>query len=119
MADPIYFSPLRTPLVDARTGLMAREWYLFFQALWLRTGGVSGPSNEDLLQGQSEGLQSGDLFGLVQRGDQDNAQAPVTPSLVPENDLEALTGRLSAAEALLAAVQQQLQDIKLAINTGA
>lgn len=49
MADPIYFAPLRVPLVDTRTGLMSREWYLFFQALWLRTGGVVAPDYQDVL----------------------------------------------------------------------
>lgn len=48
MSDPIFFAPLRVPIVDARTGLMSREWYLFFQAMYLRVGGVSAPNNEDL-----------------------------------------------------------------------
>lgn len=47
MGAPIFFAPLRTPLVDARTGLMAREWYLFFQALWMRTGGATAPNSDD------------------------------------------------------------------------
>jgi hypothetical protein len=49
MPDPIYFAPLRVPLVDPRTGLMAREWYLFFQALWLRTGGTEAPTPDGTL----------------------------------------------------------------------
>ena len=32
------------PLIDPRTGLIAREWYRFMIALWDRTGGAAGPS---------------------------------------------------------------------------
>jgi len=34
--------PLRIPLVDPRTGLLAREWAAFFRTVFTRTGGVSG-----------------------------------------------------------------------------
>lgn len=48
MSDPIFFAPLRVPLVDPRTGLISREWYLFLQAIFLRIGGTTALSNEDL-----------------------------------------------------------------------
>jgi hypothetical protein len=48
MTDPIFFAPLRVPVIDSRTGLMSREWYLFFQAMYLRVGGTSAPTNDDL-----------------------------------------------------------------------
>lgn len=48
MSDAIFFAPLRVPVVDVRTGLMNREWYLFFQAMFLRIGGTSAPSTDDL-----------------------------------------------------------------------
>lgn len=47
MSD-IFFAPLKVPLTDTRTGLMSREWYLFFQALFLRVGGSQGSSTDDL-----------------------------------------------------------------------
>ena len=31
----------RVPFIDERTGLMAREWYRFFQTLFVNTGGAS------------------------------------------------------------------------------
>lgn len=61
MADNIYFAPLRTPLIDERTGLMAREWYLFFQALWRRSGGTQGQSNDDLLQSIGMGIGAAEV----------------------------------------------------------
>lgn len=48
MSDPIFFAPLRVPLTDARTGLMSREWYLFFQAMFLRIGGTQSFTPDDL-----------------------------------------------------------------------
>lgn len=48
MSEPIFFAPLRVPVIDSRTGLMSREWYLFFQAMYLRVGGTTAPTNDDL-----------------------------------------------------------------------
>jgi hypothetical protein len=48
MSDPIFFAPLRVPVIDSRTGLMAREWYLFFQAMFLRIGGTQSFTPDDL-----------------------------------------------------------------------
>lgn len=48
MTDPIFFAPLRVPVIDERTGLMAREWYLFFQAMFLRIGGIQAFSPDEL-----------------------------------------------------------------------
>jgi hypothetical protein len=65
MAEPIFFAPLRVPLIDQRTGLMAREWYLFFQALWLRTGGATAPNTDDLLQNPSDSVGTPDILALL------------------------------------------------------
>lgn len=48
MSDAIFFAPLRVPVVDERTGLMSREWILFFQAMFLRVGGTQAFNPEDL-----------------------------------------------------------------------
>ncbi len=65
MPDPVFFAPLRVPLIDQRTGLMSREWYLFFQALWIRTGGATAPSIDDLLQNSAEGIGNADTLALL------------------------------------------------------
>jgi hypothetical protein len=65
MGDALYFAPLRTPLTDSRTGLMSREWYLFFQALWLRTGGVTGMDELLLSQPGADGLNASDLVPSI------------------------------------------------------
>ena len=40
----------RVPFIDARTGLMSREWYRFFQNLFVLTGSGSNPTSLDELQ---------------------------------------------------------------------
>jgi hypothetical protein len=47
-AQPIFFAPLRVPITDPNTGLISREWYLFFQAMYLRVGGAQAPTPDDL-----------------------------------------------------------------------
>lgn len=48
MSDTIFFAPLRVPVVDVRTGLMSREWILFFQSIYLRIGGAQAFSPDEL-----------------------------------------------------------------------
>lgn len=48
MSDPIFFAPLRVPVIDERTGLMSHDWIRFFQAMYLRIGGIQALSAEDL-----------------------------------------------------------------------
>lgn len=76
MSDPIYFAPIRTPLVDDKTGLMRREWYLFFQALWLRSGGADGGSNTDVLVSISQGLGAAEVQAGVDSVASDVGQLP-------------------------------------------
>lgn len=50
MTDPLKFIPPRVPLLDSRTGLISREWYLFFQGVFDRIGGSNGQSIPDVIQ---------------------------------------------------------------------
>lgn len=77
MADPVSFAPYKTPVIDPRTsGLISREWFLFFQALWNRTGGGSAPSSDDLLVNLSTGIGIGEVDADVDRTQQDLGQVP-------------------------------------------
>lgn len=44
---PIFFAPLKVPVTDPQTGLMSRDWYLFFQAMFLRVGGAQAFTPDD------------------------------------------------------------------------
>jgi hypothetical protein len=36
-AEGIYFAPMRVPLVNPDTGIITREWYFLFQAMFRRS----------------------------------------------------------------------------------
>lgn len=57
MTGAIRFVPPRVALVDARTGLITREWYLFFQGVFERVGGASGLSTTDVDAGSFAAMQ--------------------------------------------------------------
>jgi hypothetical protein len=86
---------------------MAREWYLFFQALFLRSGGSSGPSNNDLLSLVDALEQSvTDLSILTLAGDQALAQSPIQE--LAELQKEVLDSTPSSA---LTEINKQFQDL--------
>lgn len=81
---------LRVPIIDQRTGLMSREWYLFFFNLFNLTGsGGNAASVEDLLQAPPDSALSSDqavvanaLEALgVSPQNTDSAQAVVTDAI--------------------------------------
>ena len=45
MTDAIIPAP-RVPFFDTRTGMMTREWFLFLQEVFGRTGGTAGPDGD-------------------------------------------------------------------------
>lgn len=55
-------TPPRVPLTDPRTGLIAREWYLFLLSLFNQTG-QSGVSLEDIQKGPP--VEAADLNALL------------------------------------------------------
>lgn len=110
MSDAIFFAPLRVPITDPRTGLMAREWYLFFQQIFLRVGGTSGQSNDDLLQGIPEGVGAAELLNLQIVADiAASSQPPAYPSAAAFDDL---LGELRAVREQLAETNKRLDDIQ-------
>jgi hypothetical protein len=115
MADPLYFAPLRVPVIDSRTGLMSREWYLFFQALWLRQGGSDGPSNDDIMQGIPEELGAAELLALTDSIAQAAGQVPVP--IIPS--IDDLLATLSALQDQLAEITKAIQGLQVLSLGGA
>lgn len=66
MTNPIYFAPYQVPMVDVKTGIISREWFLLFQAMFDRSGGTNGASNDDLEQLTAEALDISDADQVVQ-----------------------------------------------------
>ena len=88
-ANPTPITPPRVPFFDERSGLISREWYMFFLSLFRNTASADlallGPPVQD---------QSGELAAAVQ-----NAQ---------------LAAQLSAVQAELATLQASVQALELA-----
>lgn len=38
--NPVYFAPMRVPLVDPDTGIITREWYFLLQAMFQRSNNL-------------------------------------------------------------------------------
>lgn len=61
-ATPTPITPPRCPLIDARTGLIAREWYMFFLSMFQTAttveDGILGPNSESLLASYDAALQT-------------------------------------------------------------
>lgn len=124
MSDPIFFAPLRVPVINERTGLMAREWYLFFQAMFIRVGGSSGTTiliNPDLLQSPAAPGVA-ELFALQASAADAAAQAPPpipnialddqSPVVIPGITFDDLLGELRQTRDQVAELTKRFQDMQ-------
>lgn len=122
MTNPIYFAPYQVPLVDLKTGIIRREWYLLFQAMFNRSGGSTGQSTDDLLQGIPNELGAAELLALQSSAADAAGQLPPSiPALtlddqsppviaqLPSNDLSA---ELNQARDQVAELQKRIQDLQ-------
>lgn len=104
MAPPLFFAPLRTPVVDPSSpeGLMSRDWYLFFQALWIRSGGALGSDAAELLPA-SDDLSH--IDGLA-------ASFGQLPQIQPLIPVDSLAFEIAELRAQVAELLKAVQDIK-------
>lgn len=110
--------PAQAALIERQTGLVARPWFQFFQALWLRVGGSNALSNTDLASGVSGNQGAIDetntaldatnatLQDTIVQVNANTAAIGTVEATVggQQTELDALTLRLDAIDALLAAV---------------
>lgn len=102
------FVPPRVPLVDPRTGLITREWYLFLQGVFQRIGGADGPSTPDLSNSLFEDAGSGETNSLLFALEQDYGQQVFSeqPQVV-----EQLLAEVASLREQLAEVVGKLNDV--------
>lgn len=89
MTDALRFVPPRVALVDPRTGLVAREWYLFFQGMYLRVGGADGGSTQDTVVSLFEDAGSSETNAMLFELEQASGQYPTSQPLTVEQALQA------------------------------
>ena len=79
MTDALKFVPPRVALVDPRTGMIAREWYLFLLGLYMRVGGAIAPSNSTLDEVLQFDVREADAGELGKRLDEISYQLDMAP----------------------------------------
>lgn len=59
--------PVRVPLVDPATGVITREWYRFFEQMFVRVGGEVGPTNNELDNGLQFDVRESEAAEITKR----------------------------------------------------
>lgn len=108
MTEALKFLPPRVPLTDPYTGLISREWYLFFQGVFNRIGGSKGPSITDNAISLFEDAGSGETNALIFETQQSLSQTPQYEQYV--ND--ALMAELSGLRELVAEQAKEIDALK-------
>lgn len=81
--EGLRFVPPRVPLVEPKTGIVTREWYLFLQGVFDRIGGAIGPSTPDIAGSLFEDAGSGETNAMLFTGLDSLAQIPPFPEFQP------------------------------------
>ena len=129
MTDPLRFVPPRVQLVDPRTGVISREWYLFFQGIFNRIGGATGESTTDIVASLFEDAGSSETNALLFTTEQALSQYPAVhentvllegvsralaqlPPDTPTVTVESLSAELSAVRDQVSELVKEIQSIR-------
>ena len=111
-ATPTPITPPRVPLIDPRTGLIDRAWYLFFLSLQdIATSVVDdvvGPSSETLIASYDAALQA-----LAQSVDTQPLPVDLSAELAKQIQEAGLTDQSSGLLSQIAEMQKQLEALNL------
>lgn len=102
----VNYIPARIPLIDQRTGLISREWYLFFQNIMVSTGGIPDEEIGTVLPASSPDLAA----SLIALAAQDLGQSPPgIPAMVPLDDVLPVINSLRDE---IAALRNRIDDLQ-------
>jgi hypothetical protein len=112
-ATPTPITPPRVPLIDPRTGLIDRAWYLFFLSLVnIATAVVDntdvGPSPEALIASYDAALQA-----LAQNVDTQPVPIDLSAELTKQIEAAGLVNQSSALLSQIAEMQKQIEALNL------
>ena len=120
MSTPLRFVPPRVALVDPRTGMVSREWYLFFQGVFTRIGGADGASSSDIVASLFEDAGSSETNALAFEVNDASNQYPNPTVVLPEDDaspaMQVLT-QLDNVTAELSALREQVSELAKELNS--
>lgn len=134
MSSPLRFVPPRVQLVDPRTGMISREWYLFFQGVFSRVGGAEGSSTTDLLASMFEDAGSSETNAVLFAAEQSLSQYPALhentvlldgvsqalaqlPANTPLITVETLSAELSAMRDQVSELVKEIQSIRQGLHS--
>ena len=125
MSDPLRFVPPRVALVDPRTGMVSREWYLFFQGVFNRIGGSTGASTPDIVASLFEDAGSSETNAMLFGVEQDIQQYPTfveqvadidtPPAYTPIPTVDNIAAELSALQDRVSELVKELDSLKQGI----
>lgn len=125
MTEALRFVPPRVQLVDPRTGMISREWYLFFQGVFNRVGGADGSSTTDIVASLFEDAGSSETNAMLFGVEQDAGQMPLPyfpapdvdlpPAYTPNAQIDNVLAELSALQDRVAELVKELDSIKQGI----
>ena len=110
-ATPTPITPPRVPLIDPRTGLIDRAWYMFFLSLVTIASNVVddvGPSPESLLASYDAALQA-----LAQNVDTQPPPVDLSAELAKQIEAAGLVNQSSALLSQIAEMQKQIEALNL------
>ena len=124
MSEALRFVPPRVALVDPRTGMIAREWYLFFQGLFIRVGGADGTGTSELEASLFEDAGSSETNAMLFELEQAVGQYP--PTVMPDvfqdlaplpqvTQIDNITAELSALQDRVTELVKELDSLKQGI----
>lgn len=109
MSDALKFIPPRVPLIEPRTGLISREWYLFFQGVFDRIGGANSEGIGDVVDAINVATASArpaPTQQLAQAISDLAAAVNAAREPVPRNPLEQIELRVQALEQRCAGIDE-------------
>ena len=106
-ANPTPITPPRVPLIDERTGLIERSWYMFFLSLFR----VAQGSGTELMPDTSSLVSSYDaaLTALAQ-------EVQTTPPTYPPIAESQIQNQVSQLEAQVAELAKMINDIAMSLS---
>jgi len=112
-ATPTPVTPPRVPLIDPRTGLIDRAWYMFFVSLMNAATTVYedlpyGPSSESLIASYDAALQA-----LAQNVDTQPLPVDLSAELTKQIEAAGLVNQSSALLSQIAEMQKQIDALNL------
>jgi hypothetical protein len=126
MTTAIKFIPPRVPLTDYRTGLISREWFLFFQGVFERIGGAEGPSTTDVAASLFEDAGSSETNAMLFQLEYDVKQDPASLGAPAESLdqapkyeaylIETLTTEVNELRELVAAMSKDIEGLKQSVS---